>query len=166
MQKNKALSDYPPLNLPASDLPLRHSAVSGRPAEVFDGLRQCWVALTPEEWVRQHFTAFLMSHRGFPSALMANEVALRLNGTLRRCDTIVYTKTLKPLCIIEYKAPTVELGQKVFDQIARYNMVLAAPYLMVSNGLRHFCMQCDDTGRFSFMSDIPFYSQMTGRAEQ
>lgn len=159
MPKINANSPFAALNLPAADLRLRPCDDGRRGAEVFDDLRRRWVALTPEEWVRQHFVAFLVNCRNYPPALMANELALRLNGTLRRCDTIVYTRALKPLCVIEYKAPTVELGQKVFDQIARYNMVFGAPYLMVSNGLRHFCIVYTAEG-YRFMSDIPTYENL------
>ena len=81
---------------------------------------------TPEEWVRQHFVAWLTGALGYPASLMANEVGLRLNGTLRRCDTIIYDRSLRPLVVVEYKAPSVTISQRVFDQIARYNLVLRA----------------------------------------
>ncbi|MCM1067796.1 MAG: type I restriction enzyme HsdR N-terminal domain-containing protein [Muribaculaceae bacterium] len=139
---------------------IRRAADSRRGGfEIFDGLRRKWVALTPEEWVRQHFVAFLMAERGFPQSLMANEVALSLNGQSRRCDTVVYSRGLKPMCIVEYKAPHVAVTQKVFDQIARYNSVLLAPYLIVSNGMNHYC--CRYTGSaYTFLPDIPAFADM------
>lgn len=153
-------ADYPALNLPPAQLRLRPDADSRRGGmEVFDALRARWVALTPEEWVRQHFTAFLAAERGFPASLMGNEVSLKLNGTSRRCDTVLFDRSLRPLCIVEYKAPSVAITQKVFDQIARYNSVLKAPYLIVSNGLRHFCCRFEaDTYRF--LPDIPHFAAM------
>lgn len=111
---------------------------------VFDPLRGRAVALTPEEWVRQHFAAYLTGPLGYPRELTANEVSLRLNGTLRRCDTVVFSREgLRPLVIVEYKAPSIPVTQRVFDQIARYNLVHRAPCLMVSNGLRHYCCLLD-----------------------
>ena len=107
--------------------------------QIFDPLRKCHVALTPEEWVRQHFVNFLIESRGFPAALMANEVAITVNGMKRRCDTVVYDRQLQPRVIVEYKAPTVKITKEVFAQISRYNLTLKVDYLIVSNGLQHYC---------------------------
>ncbi len=127
--------------------------------KVFDLLRRKYVALTPEEYVRQHFTAWMTDYLGYPASLMNNEVSLSLNNTKRRCDTVVFHSDGSPLMIIEYKAPTVAITQKVFDQIARYNMVLHSRYLIVSNGLRHFCCRMDyDKDSYAFLPQIPTWS--------
>ncbi len=155
-------TDLPALNLPPYDPQLRPDSDSRRGGmEIYDRLRRRWVALTPEEWVRQHFVEFLVAYRGFIPSFMANEVALTLNGTARRCDTIIYTRTLRPLCIVEYKRPDVAVTQKVFDQIARYNSVIRARYLIVSNGLRHYCCRYTPGG-YAFLPDIPSYAEMAG----
>ncbi len=128
---------------------------------IFDTLRRRFVTLTPEEWVRQHFVRFLVDEKGFPAALMANEVSLTQNGIKRRCDTLVADATGNPLVIVEYKAPHVEISQNTFDQIVRYNMVLHASYLIVSNGLNHYCCRinyADDS--YVFLNDIPSYSDL------
>lgn len=70
---------------------------------------------------------------------MENEALIKLNNMSRRCDTVVYNNLLEPLAIVEYKRPEVEIDQKVFDQIVRYNIVLRVDFLIVSNGLSHFC---------------------------
>lgn len=149
-----------PLNLPPRELRLGVDA-AGHTC-VFDPLRRKSVVLTPEEWVRQHFVAFLIAELGYPPALMANEVGVRLNGLQRRCDTVVWNRTdASPLVILEYKAPSVEITAQVFDQIARYNMVLLAPYLIVTNGLRHFCCRLDaDSRTYSFLREIPPYASL------
>ncbi|MDE6575388.1 MAG: type I restriction enzyme HsdR N-terminal domain-containing protein [Muribaculaceae bacterium] len=148
------------LNLPPYPAQIRHDADSLRGGhEIYDILRRRWVALTPEEWVRQNFVHFLIAQRGFQSSFMANEIGLRLNGTLRRCDTVVYTRSLKPLVIVEYKAPEIQINQKVFDQIARYNIVLGAEYLIVSNGLSHYCCRFGADG-YKFLKDVPFYKDL------
>lgn len=149
-----------PLNLPPnSEMMLREAP--GDQRSVFDPLRGKWLVLTPEEWVRQHFVHFLQSVLGYPRELIANEAGLKLNGTSRRCDTVVFDRHLRPLAIVEYKAPTVNITQKVFDQIARYNMVLQAPCLIVSNGLRHFCCRFDfDARSYTFLREIPDYESL------
>ena len=153
------MTDIPALNLPAAALDIRMIADH---KEIYDPLRRRWVALTPEEWVRQHFVAWLTGPLGYPASLMANEVGLRLNGMLRRCDTIIYDRSLRPLVVVEYKAPSVAISQRVFDQIARYNMVLQARALVVSNGLSHYCcIYCPD-GTYRFLPEIPSYGRLTG----
>ena len=128
---------------------------------IFDNLRRCYVALTPEEWVRQHFVHFLLEHCNYPATLMGNEVGLTLNGTKKRCDTVVYDRNLKPRIIIEYKAPTVRINKEVFAQIARYNLVLKVDYLIVSNGIQHYCCKMDYTNNsFEFINSIPEYSSL------
>ena len=128
---------------------------------IFDFIRQRYVALTPEEWVRQHFVHFLADCKGYPPALLANEVSLNLNGMKRRCDTVLYANDLSARMIVEYKAPHVQVTQKVFDQIARYNMALRVDYLVVSNGLSHYCCKMDYAGRtYSFLPGIPSYMEL------
>ena len=128
---------------------------------ILDVIRRQYVALTPEEWVLQHFVHLLIGHKGYPQALMANEVQLKLNGMNRRCDTVVYDRTLKPRVIVEYKAPTVNITQQVFDQICRYNMVLQVEYLIVTNGLAHYCCRIDYATRsYTFLQEIPHYDQI------
>ena len=129
--------------------------------QIFDPLRKCHVALTPEEWVRQHFVNFLIESRGFPTALMANEVAITVNGMKRRCDTVVYDRQLQPRVIVEYKAPTVKITKEVFAQISRYNLTLKVDYLIVSNGLQHYCCRMDyPNNSYSFMQEIPEYTKI------
>jgi len=148
------------LNLPQHDIKVKRND-RGDGWVVWDPLRRRYVALTPEEWVRQHFVQWLVQDKGFPIALMGNEVSLTQNGIARRCDTLVADRAGRPLVIVEYKAPTVAVTQKTFDQIVRYNMVLHARYLMVSNGLSHYCCRIDyDRGSYSFMADIPQYDEL------
>lgn len=147
------------LNLPEFDIALKRIADGS--LKVADRLRGKYVALTPEEWVRQHFVNFLIVFRGYPPALMANEVGIRHNGNLRRCDTVVYDASARPLAIVEYKAPTVAISESVFDQVARYNMVLGVRWLMVSNGINHFCCEFSShQGTYRFVKDIPEYSRL------
>ena len=125
---------------------------------IWDTLRQKYITLTPEEWVRQHFTAYLVAHCGYPHGRMGNEISITQNGISRRCDTLVYDKEGAVVMIIEYKAPHVALTQKVFDQTVRYNMSLQVPYIVVSNGLVHYCCHIDYATRAcTFVKEIPSY---------
>lgn len=148
-----------PMNLPPFAANIKK--IDGM-VKILDVLRQKFVALTPEEWVRQHFVHFLIAQKSYPTTLMANEVAVTLNGMSRRCDTVVYSQQgLRPRMIIEYKRPDVEITQRVFHQICRYNMVLEVEYLVVSNGLKHYCCQVDiKNGGYAFLEDIPTYEQL------
>ena len=146
------------LNLPTYECRLREQ--NGR-QQIFDVLRRRYVALTPEEWVRQHFVHYLIEHKGYPKGLLANEVDLRVGEKHLRCDTVLYDKALHPKIIVEYKAPEIAITQKVFNQITVYNMLLHVDYLIVSNGMQHYCCQMDyDQNRYMFLSDIPSYDQV------
>ena len=129
---------------------------------IYDFLRHRYVRLTPEEWVRQHFTHFLVEHKGYPTALLANEVTIDVNGVARRCDSVLYKAAGgMPRMIIEYKAPHIHITQSVFQQIYSYNSVLRADYLIVSNGINHYCCHVDyDNMRVDFLKDIPNYIEL------
>ena len=119
---------------------------------IYDTLRRKYVKLTPEEWVRQHFVHMLVERKGYPGALMANEVALKVGEKQLRADTVLY---------VEYKAPHVAITQAVFDQIATYNLLLRVDYLVVSNGLSHYCCRMDYENRqYRYLQDIPLYAEL------
>lgn len=128
-----------PLNLPQATLEVRPSPKTGL-WEVYDSIRRKWVVLTPEERVRQTFVQYLINHGGFSFYRIANEVGLKFNNTVRRADTVIYNDTLRPLAIVEYKAPSVEISAKVVVQALRYNMVFHAPFLVVTNGLKTYTL--------------------------
>lgn len=124
--------------------------------QIYDRLRNRFVALTPEEWVRQNFVNYLIEFKGYPPALMANEIQISLNGMSRRCDSVVYNRSMQARTIIEYKRPTVEITRKVFEQISRYNLVMKVDYLIVSNGMKHYCCKMNyESQTFKFLTDIP-----------
>lgn len=152
------------LNLPAVDLRIKEE--NGE-TKVFDPLREKWVILTPEEWVRQHFTAWLQNEYHYPASLMANEIGIDVNGCKKRCDTVVFHSDGTPDIIVEYKAPDVAITQKVFDQIARYNMALHADYLVVSNGLNHYCCKMDyRNNTYNFIPKLPDYHRVVSGASE
>ena len=146
------------LNLPEYQFNIKKQ---GKHLAIFDSLRRKFVALTPEEWVRQNFVAFLINEKHYPQGLMANEIEINQNGIKRRCDSLVADAQGAPVMIVEYKAPHINITQKVFDQIVRYNMVLKSKYLTVSNGMTHYCCIIDyENSTYSFMNDIPDYEEL------
>lgn len=150
--------DTPKLNLPPFEMKIIRE---GDMVKVFDRIRKKYVAMTPEEYVRQHFVNYLITTLHYPESLLGNEVSIDLNGNRRRCDTVVFRPGESPLMIVEYKSPEVSITQTVFDQIARYNMVLRAKYLVVSNGLRHYCCVMDyEHDTYHFLPTIPDYRDL------
>ncbi|WP_040554733.1 type I restriction enzyme HsdR N-terminal domain-containing protein [Prevotella multiformis] len=146
------------LNLPP--YPARVKEADGR-RQIFDILRRKYVALTPEEWVRQHFIHYLIGYKGYPAALLANEVPLQVGEKRVRADSVLYDRQLQPRLIIEYKAPTIPLTQKVFDQITVYNLLLHVDYLIVSNGLETYICKMDYTNHtYRFLETIPDYKNI------
>ena len=146
------------LNLPKTEFKI---ISRGEKLNIFDILRRRYVTLTPEEWVRQHFIHFLIEYKGYPAARMGNEISLDLNGTRKRCDSVLYDKEARPIMIIEYNAPHIPITQETFQQISRYNMKLHVPWLIVSNGMEHYCCQVDyEKGEYHFLSDIPQYDAL------
>ena len=148
-----------PLNLPPIDAKI---VQRNNIPHIFDNIRSKYVTLTPEEWVRQHFVGYLTGRLGYPAGLIANEMSIILNGTKKRCDTVVYNCKLEPVVLVEYKSPEVTITQKTFLQIMRYNMVLRVPWLIVSNGLEHYCCRVlYDENRADFCKEIPPYSEIS-----
>ena len=148
------------MNLPEySDIRIR-TTQDGK-HEVLDVLRRRFVALTPEEWVRQHVIHWLVAFLGYPAALMGNEVELRVGNKKLRCDSILYASDGKPRMIMEYKAESVQLTDKVITQITTYNMLLHVNYLLVSNGNQHIFLRFDEENNLWVrQSVVPAYSEL------
>ncbi|MCW3085895.1 MAG: restriction endonuclease subunit [Bacteroidetes bacterium] len=123
---------------------------------IFDAIRKKYVVLTPEEWVRQNFVQFLAIDKKYPVSLIALEISLKYNQLQKRADVLVYSKQGKPFLMVECKAPEVKVTQAVFHQIAMYNMTFKVEYLVVTNGLDHFCCKMDyEAGTYRFLQMIP-----------
>ncbi len=128
---------------------------------IFDIIRKKFIRLTPEEWVRQHIVHFLIKERNYPKGLIAVEQGLKVNELARRFDVLLYNKMGKACFLIECKAAQVKITQDVFDQIARYNLALKVPYLLVTNGLMHYCCQIDfEQNNYQYLDDVPFYGEL------
>lgn len=123
---------------------------------IFDEIRKKFVVLTPEEWVRLHVVHYLITEKNYPKSHINVEKQLLLNGTKKRYDVVVFNKDGTIHLIVECKAPSIKITQDTFDQIARYNLVTDATYLMVTNGLKHYYCQLDyKEERYNFLRDLP-----------
>ncbi|HEY1008705.1 MAG TPA: type I restriction enzyme HsdR N-terminal domain-containing protein [Daejeonella sp.] len=126
---------------------------------IFDEIRKKFLVLTPEEWVRQHFVQFLIREKGYPRSLVKLEGGLKLNSRQKRSDILLFNNSGEKVVLVECKAPAIKISQETFDQAARYNFVYRVQYLVVTNGLEHFCAEIDfGNEQYKFLSDLPAYS--------
>ena len=127
---------------------------------IFDDIRKKYLRLTPEEWVRQNFVKYLIDEKKYPPSLIVIEKGLKLNELTKRADVLIY-KNSSPILLVECKSPTVKINQNTFDQISRYNLTFKVPYLMVTNGMSHYCCQIDfENNSYHFLDDIPEFMQL------
>lgn len=132
----------------------------GAKQQIFDAIRLKWVALSPEEWVRQHVIRFLQEEKGFPAGLTSIETGIDLHGLKRRCDIVYYSAEHRPLMIVECKAPDVKIDQQVFDQIWKYNLKLQVPYLLITNGQTEILAHIGTGGQTVFLKEIPLFRDL------
>lgn len=143
------------LDFPAYDFRLKNSE---NKRQIFDPIRKKFIALTPEEWVRQHVIKFLTINRKYPKSLINVEREIQVLGTRKRYDIIIFNPDGSIYLIVECKAPSIDITQNTFDQIARYNLALNATYLMVTNGYNHFYCQMDFISeKYIFLKSLPQY---------
>jgi hypothetical protein len=128
---------------------------------IFDPIRKKEALLTPEEWVRQNIVRFLVEDRDFPQSLISIESGLIINRLSRRYDVLVYDRNGNTLVLIECKAPKININQDTFDQIIAYNHKMLAPYLLVTNGLKHyFCKHEIKLNQYIFLENIPSFNDL------
>lgn len=128
--------------------------------QIFCEWRRQWVRLTPEEWVRQSFLHRLVEERGYPMSLIGVEIPISVGETRKRCDAVVYTRQMQPLILIEFKAETVALTQKVLDQAATYNRTLAVPFLILHNGAQTIVAQVHHN-EITYAPAVPVWDELT-----
>jgi hypothetical protein len=146
------------LNLPQYPIKLKEEKGT---KYIFDPIRKKYLVLLPEEWVRQNFIQYLINEKSFPSTLIAIEKGLKLNELQKRADIVIYDNKGQPIVLIECKAPKVKINQEVFEQVARYNIVFKVPYLVVTNGIEHYCAKVDlKENSFEFLQELPVYRDL------
>lgn len=146
------------LNLP--EFTFRYKEEAGKKF-IFDEIRRKYVVLTPEEWVRQNFLRFMSEHLQYPASLTGVEKMLKVNGLSQRCDIVLFNRKGSAVLVVECKAPSVTIGDATLAQAARYNTSLKVPYLVLTNGLHHFCIFTNTkTGEFSAMKGFPAFKDL------
>lgn len=129
--------------------------------KIFDIIRKKWYILQPEEWVRQHVIWYLIEEKGYPASLIAVEKSLQVNQLNKRFDIVLYGDAGTPLIIVECKAPEIKIGEDTLHQALRYNSVIRAPYLIITNGIDIYCGQLNFTNAsFSYLKEIPSYQEI------
>ena len=122
--------------------------------QVFDPLRRQWVSLTPEEQVRQKMLYYLVETRKMAAGLIAVEYSIKVNNLPKRADIVVFNNLGEPQMIVECKAESVPITEKVLDQAIRYYSGLKVKYLTLTNGKTMFCYKVEE-GRLEPLSDFP-----------
>jgi len=146
------------LNFPAFEI---RTKTENNRMLIFDSIRKKYVALTPEEWVRQHLIHYLKNQKGYPATLISVETPLKYAHVEKRSDVLVNNRNGQPLMLAECKAPEVAITQKVFEQIAVYNLTIKAPCLLLTNGLQHYCLTAaTDSSPARFLNEIPDYENL------
>lgn len=146
------------LNFPGYNFKIINDGNEGQSSKVFDMVRRKYVALTPEEWVRQHLLHYLVFEKEVPKSLIGIEKKILVNQIVKRADLIVYSRNAKPLLIAECKAPSVRVTQETFDQAARYNLTLNVAYFVLTNGINTFCCTLDHKNKtYHFHESIPAF---------
>ena len=145
------------LNLPP--IQARLKAEKGKQS-IFDVIRKKYVFLTPEEWVRQHFIHFLLQ-LNYPASLMAVEKLVVVNELRQRADIVVFNRKGKAALIVECKAPTITLSNETLRQAARYNIPLGVKYLVITNGLKHYCVKLNEADKeFKVVDEMPDFEAL------
>lgn len=149
------------LALPDHGIKTKHGTAG---IEVFDPIRRRWVALTPEEWVRQHFINHLVRDKDCPASLISVERSLQLNEMAKRADILLHDSSASPIALVECKAPSVKIGQGALEQAARYNIIFKVPYLLVTNGRQHYAFHIDHQQKAAQqLKGIPSFGEMCDR---
>ncbi|UGS22197.1 type I restriction enzyme HsdR N-terminal domain-containing protein [Flavobacterium cyclinae] len=145
------------LNFPVYSFRFKNSE---NKVSIFDEIRKKFILLTPEEWVRQHVVQFLLQDKKYPKSYINVEKLIKINNLSKRYDGVVFEPNGEIFLLIECKAPEVPISQQTFDQIARYNLVLKAKYLMVTNGLNHYFCQMDfENEKYVFLKELPEFNR-------
>lgn len=146
------MASYPKLNLPPVKLRAsRHEGID----HVWDELRGCWLVLTPEEWVRRHVIGWLLSEQGVEPAVIMQEYPVSIEGMAQRADIVVADNLQRPLLLVECKCVDVRIDGLVLDQAVRYNKVVGARYIMLTNGLRHYFYATYDGTSYVPLKEVP-----------
>ena len=135
-----------------------NTIIEDNKTKVFDPIRKIYCSLTPEEEVRQKMLYYLVEQKKYPAGLIAVEYSIKVNNLPKRCDIVVFNKEAKPKMIVECKAESVPITQKVLEQAVRYYSGLNAEYLVLTNGKTMFCYHIDlENKKLEILGELPVF---------
>lgn len=140
------------LNFPQYEFKIRKDAAK---VEIFDIIRKKYVVLYPEEWVRQHVVHYLLSALKYPKSLIKVESGLSYNKLMKRSDVLIYNSQGQPHLLVECKSFKQPINQATLDQATTYNKKLMAQYVLLTNGLNHYCCELIDGKEYRFVDQVP-----------
>ncbi len=146
-------NSYPKLNFPSINLRAQRQNNSDS-LLVWSSPRNCYLVLTPEEWVRRHLVEYLINSYGLSPMQIIEEYPVSLNGQAQRADVVV-VRGDKPLILAECKSPDIKLSQETLSQAVRYNSVVGARYIILTNGVMHLCFERSQNGYYSPLKSFP-----------
>ena len=149
------LDNLPVLNLPQFNFKIKQEENT---LFILDEIRNKFITLTPEEWVRQNFIKFITESLKYPKSMIKIEGRLTKGSSSKRTDIIVYQKSLSPFMLIECKSSNIEINQETLNQIAKYNLKVKAPFIVITNGLNHYIFNIDfENNKINQIKEFPEY---------
>ncbi|MBX9890037.1 MAG: type I restriction enzyme HsdR N-terminal domain-containing protein [Amoebophilaceae bacterium] len=147
-----------PLNLPSFNYTLKQ--VLGK-VYILDVVYKKYLVLSPEEWVRQHMLNYLIYHLAYPKGLCCSERKIERTTGYYRPDIVLRNPKGQANMIVECKAPYLKITYKTLGQILQYHRYLTAEFLVLTNGMVHFCWQLTQpSNQFKAIKYIPSYEEL------
>jgi hypothetical protein len=141
------------LNLPSYDAKIKKESDK---LYIFDLIRKKFVALLPEEWVRQHLLHYLITVKKYPKGLFKVESQHHYHAKAKRTDILIYDNETKPWLLAECKSPDVQISTASVNQISVYNKTLGAKYLLLCNGIDMYCWKFEkEDGEHVLLTELP-----------
>lgn len=127
----------------------------GAKRKVWDIIRNKWIVLSPEEYVRQALVHYLINTMNYPLGLISVEKQIKIGSLVRRYDIVVFDRDMKPWLLVECKAPEVSINEQTMFQIIQYHGQIPCPYWLLSNGVQTFCAKIEN--QVLWQNELPQY---------
>lgn len=142
------------LDLTGITLPLKKE--QGK-VTVYDPFRKRWIALMPEEQVRQYLVRYMTDTLQYPAGMIAIEKQIIVGNRCKRFDLVVYDRSHIPWMLVECKAPEVSISEKTLHQLLNYHRAIPCRYWLLSNGHQHYCADASNREQITWLTRLPAY---------